>query len=54
LKKHWPGRKRTAKSGREFNPPDKQRSQEQKNKDWETVVKMTIIARDLMIEILVW
>jgi L-fucose/D-arabinose isomerase len=41
--------KANCKEGKEFNPPDKQRSQEQKNKDWETVVKMTIIARDLMI-----
>ena len=36
------------KEGREFNPPDKQRSRHQKDKDWESVVKMTLIARDLM------
>ena len=35
--------------GKEFNPPDKQRSREQKNRDWETVVRMTLITRDLMI-----
>ncbi len=35
--------------GREFNPPDGQRSRKQKDADWETVVKMAIIARDLMI-----
>ena len=34
--------------GREYNPPALQRSREQKDKDWETVVKMTMIARDLM------
>jgi L-fucose isomerase len=34
--------------GREYNPPNLQRSREQKDKDWETVVKMAIIARDLM------
>ncbi len=35
--------------GREYNPPDKQRSREMKDKDWETSVKMTLIARDLMV-----
>lgn len=34
--------------GREYNPPALQRSREQKDRDWETVVKMTMIARDLM------
>jgi L-fucose isomerase len=34
--------------GREYNPPNLQRSRDQKDKDWETVVKMTMIARDLM------
>ncbi len=37
------------KEGREYNPPEKQRSREQKDHDWETVVKMTMIARDLMV-----
>ena len=41
--------KANCKEGREFNPPDKQRSRTQKNMDWETVVKMAIITRDLMI-----
>ena len=41
--------KTNCKEGREFNPPDKQRSRTQKNMDWETVVKMAIITRDLMI-----
>jgi L-fucose isomerase len=35
--------------GREYNPPEKQRSRLQKDQDWETVVKMTLIARDLMV-----
>ena len=35
--------------GREYNPPEKQRSREQKDRDWETVVKMTLIARDLLV-----
>ena len=35
--------------GLETNPPDKQKSKEQKAKDWEFVVKMTLVARDLMI-----
>ncbi len=35
--------------GGDPNPASKQRSRSQKDKDWETVVKMTLIARDLMI-----
>ena len=35
--------------GREYNPPEKQRSRAVKDRDWETVVKMTLIARDLMV-----
>jgi L-fucose isomerase len=35
--------------GREYNPPEKQRSRSTKDKDWETVVKMTLIARDLLV-----
>ena len=41
--------KKHCKEGREYNPKDKQRTRQQKDKDWETVVKMTIIARDLMV-----
>ena len=37
------------KEGKDYNPPEFQRTREQKDKDWETVVKMTIIARDMMI-----
>ncbi|MDB5053016.1 MAG: L-fucose isomerase [Bacilli bacterium] len=35
--------------GADVNPPHLQRTREQKNHDWETVVKMTLIARDMMI-----
>jgi len=35
--------------GRDYNPPETQRSRAQKDEDWEAVVKMTIIARDLMV-----
>jgi L-fucose isomerase len=40
--------KANCKEGREFNPPEKQRTRAKKDMDWETVVKMTLIARDLM------
>jgi L-fucose isomerase len=35
--------------GEDINALEKQSSREQKDKDWETVVKMTLIIRDLMI-----
>ncbi len=35
--------------GEDPNPPERQISRERKNWEWETVVKMTIIARDLMV-----
>ena len=35
--------------GREYNPPHMQRSRGQKDNDWETVVKMALIARDMMV-----
>ncbi|CAM4270130.1 MULTISPECIES: L-fucose isomerase [Bacillus cereus group] len=35
--------------GPDNNAEETQRSREQKNKDWETSVKMTLIARDLMV-----
>ncbi len=34
--------------GHDFNPEEKQRPRVQKDKDWEFVVKMTLIMRDLM------
>ena len=41
--------KEYCKEDKDRNPPEKARSREQKDKDWEFVVKMTLIARDLMI-----
>lgn len=35
--------------GKDWNPPAKQRTREQKDMDWETCVKMALIARDLMV-----
>ncbi len=40
--------KENCKEGEDFNIKEKQFSREQKDKDWEFVVKMTIIIRDLM------
>jgi L-fucose isomerase len=37
------------KEGQNVNPLELQRSKEQQGEDWETVVKMTLIARDLMV-----
>ena len=39
---------RHCREGQDFNPANKQLSREQKDKDWEYVVKMTMIIRDLM------
>lgn len=41
--------KKNCSEGDDVNDPESQFSREQKDKDWETVVKMTLIARDLMI-----
>jgi L-fucose isomerase len=41
--------KAKCKEGREYNPPAMQRTRAQKDSDWEMVVKMVLIARDLMI-----
>jgi L-fucose isomerase len=35
--------------GKDYNPPALQLSRQQKDADWETVVKMAMIARDLMV-----
>lgn len=40
--------KEHCKEGEDKNPKEKQFSREQKDNDWETVVKMTLIIRDLM------
>ncbi|HVN55700.1 MAG TPA: L-fucose isomerase [Anaerolineaceae bacterium] len=37
------------KEGREYNPPAFQRTRAQKDQDWQSVVKMALIARDLMV-----
>lgn len=41
--------KANCKEGIDENPVDKQKSREEKDRDWETVIKMTLIARDLMV-----
>lgn len=41
--------KQNCKVGKDYNPPHLQYSKEKLESDWETVVKMTIIIRDLMI-----
>lgn len=41
--------KEQCKEGRDVNPEHLQRTREQKDADWQTVVKMTLIARDLMV-----
>jgi len=40
--------KNNCKEGEDFNPAEKQFSRDQKDKDWEFVVKMALIIRDLM------
>ena len=35
--------------GQDYNPPERQRSREQKDQDWELSVRMALIARDLMV-----
>ncbi|SEA23504.1 L-fucose isomerase [Porphyromonadaceae bacterium NLAE-zl-C104] len=44
----WTERYCKVNEGADFNRPEKQKSREEKDKDWEFVVKMTIIIRDLM------
>lgn len=41
--------KQNCNPGADVNPPHLKRTDEQKAKDWETVVKMALIARDLMV-----
>ncbi|MFW5980870.1 MAG: L-fucose isomerase, partial [Halanaerobiaceae bacterium] len=41
--------KENCREGKDNNPEAKQHSREEKDKEWEFVVKMTLIARDLMI-----
>jgi len=37
------------KEGKDYNLPENQKSREEKDKDWDFVVKMALIARDLMV-----
>lgn len=41
--------KEHCKEGQDVNPPELQHSREDKDRHWETVVKMALIARDLMV-----
>lgn len=41
--------KKYCQEGREYNPPDRQRTRQQKDRDWEMVVKMAMIGRDLLV-----
>lgn len=41
--------KEHCKEGKDWNAPEKQRTRKQKDGDWETSIKMALIARDLMI-----
>ena len=41
--------KENCKEGQDVNPEKQQRTREQKDADWEVSVKMTMIARDLMV-----
>jgi L-fucose/D-arabinose isomerase len=41
--------KEYCREGKDYNPPQNQRSREQKDQDWEISVKMALIARDLMV-----
>jgi len=41
--------KENCKEGKDYNPPEIRRSRAQKDRDWQTVAKMTLIARDLMV-----
>jgi L-fucose isomerase len=41
--------KENCKEGRDHNPPSIQHTRQQKDKEWEMVVKMAMIARDLMV-----
>ncbi|MHA1998315.1 MAG: L-fucose isomerase [Promethearchaeota archaeon] len=41
--------KEKCKEGKDYNSPENQKSRVEKDKDWEDVVKMAMIARDLMV-----
>jgi len=41
--------KQNCKEGKDYNPPEIQKTREQKDKEWEIMVKMAMIVRDLMV-----
>lgn len=41
--------KNNCKEGKDYNPEEKQKTKEEKEKEWDYVTKMVIIARDLMV-----
>lgn len=41
--------RKNCREGKDYNPRNMQRSRAQKDRDWETTVKMALIARDLMV-----
>jgi L-fucose/D-arabinose isomerase len=41
--------RKNCREGKDWNPPQRQRSREQKDGDWATSVQMALIARDLMV-----
>jgi L-fucose isomerase len=41
--------KKFCREGRDYNPADRQKSRTEKDRDWEFVVKMTMVARDVMV-----
>jgi len=41
--------KENCKEGKDYNPAERQKTRAEKDADWETVVKMTLIARDIMV-----
>lgn len=41
--------KKNCKEGKDYNPADDQRTAQEKDKEWEFVVKMALVVRDLMI-----
>jgi L-fucose isomerase len=45
--REWTGK--NCREGKDYNPPDKQKSREGKDQEWDFVIKMALIARDLMV-----
>lgn len=41
--------RKNCKEGKDYNPPERQKSEDVKEKEWDYVVKMALIARDLMV-----